>query len=286
MRLHKYQALGNDYLVLHGGEPGTLNPALIKRICHRHFGVGSDGILEPVRPRKGADFGLRIWNPDGSEAEKSGNGLRIFAKYLWDQRRVTTDAPFAVDTIGGRVRSQVQDDGGRIFVEMGRASFDSRKIPVTGDPREVVGEPMVIDGNHFRYTAVTVGNPHCVIPVEELSPELAVRFGPQLENHPYFPNRTNVQFVKVVHPHELRIEIWERGAGYTLASGSSSCAAAAACVRLGLCTTPLRVLMPGGQLAITVDAGFNLTMLGPAEKVAEIELAPAFLAAAVRAESV
>jgi diaminopimelate epimerase len=277
LRLHKYQALGNDYLVLHGGGAPVLDGALVRKICHRHFGIGSDGILVPSMSAEGADFGLRILNPDGSEAEKSGNGLRIFAKYLWDQRLVAGQ-PFSVQTLGGLVRAHVRDAGRNIFVAMGHASFDSATIPVTGSPRDVVDEPLVVGGQEFSYTAVTVGNPHCVIPVEQLSPELAVKFGPQIETHTNFPNRTNVQFAKVVQPHELQIEIWERGAGYTLASGSSSCAAAAACVRLGLCATPVTVTMPGGKLEITIDPEFNLTMLGPAEKIAEIELAKEFLA--------
>lgn len=277
LRLHKYQALGNDYLVLHAGDAALLDGARIRKICHRHFGVGSDGILVPSMA-EGAGFGLRILNPDGSEAEKSGNGLRIFAKYLWDQCSVAGE-PFTVRTLGGLVRAHVREGGRTIFVEMGHASFDSERIPVTGPRRDVVNELLVVGGQEFCYTAVTVGNPHCVIPVEQLSPELAVRFGPQIETHANFPNRTNVQFARILQPHELQIEIWERGAGYTLASGSSSCAAAAACVRLGLCATPVTVSMPGGPLEITVDPEFNLTMLGPAEKIAEIELAKEFLGA-------
>jgi diaminopimelate epimerase len=278
LRLHKYQALGNDYLVLHEGNAALLDGARIRKICHRHFGIGSDGILVPLTAAEGAAFGLRILNPDGSEAEKSGNGLRIFAKYLWDQRSVAGE-PFTVRTLGGLVRAHVRDGGRNVFVEMGRACFDSAKIPVAGPRRDVVDEPLVVGGQEFCYTAVTVGNPHCVIPVEQLSPELAVKFGPHIETHTNFPNRTNVQFARILEPHKLQIEIWERGAGYTLASGSSSCAAAAACARLGLCATPVTVSMPGGQLEITVDSEFNLTMLGPAEKIAEIEPAKEFLGA-------
>jgi diaminopimelate epimerase len=183
LRLHKYQALGNDYLVLHEGNATLLDEALVRKICHRHFGIGADGILVPSTPAQDAHFGLRILNPDGSEAEKSGNGLRIFAKYLWDLRSVT-GRPFTVQTLGGLVRAHVRDGGRNIFVEMGRASFDSAKIPVAGSRRDVVDEPLAAGGQAFRYTAVTVGNPHCVIPVEELSPELAVRFGPQIKPIP------------------------------------------------------------------------------------------------------
>jgi diaminopimelate epimerase len=270
VRFHKYQALGNDYIVLEGLDLGSeLEPSLVARICDRHFGVGSDGILVEATAPRGA-FGLRILNPDGSEAEKSGNGLRIFARYLWDAGRVGGEA-FDVVTPGGTVSCQVRESGRTVFVEMGRASFESRLIPVAGPSREVVGERLEVDGRRLSFTAVTVGNPHCVIHVDDPSPALAQRLGPLLETNPLFPNRTNVQFVQVVDVHRLRIEIWERGAGYTLASGSSACAAAAASVRLRSCRGDVRVAMPGGTLEIGVAEDFGLTMLGPVEKVASGE---------------
>lgn len=277
MRFQKYQALGNDYLVLETDGERALIPSLIRRICNRHFGVGSDGILLESAPGPGARFGLRILNPDGSEAEKSGNGLRIFARFLWDEGRVTAE-PFIVSTRGGDVTCQVRPGGQQVFVEMGKASFDSARIPVAGPPREVVGEVLPMGNTSLRFTAVTVGNPHCVIHLDEVSPELAQRLGPILETHPLFPNRTNAQFVKVLDRHRLQIEIWERGAGYTLASGSSSCAAAAASVRLGLCEREVTVSMPGGDLQIGVAADYALTMLGPVQKVAEGVLAAELLA--------
>ena len=277
MRFHKYQALGNDYLVLETEGGRALLSSLVRRICNRHYGVGSDGILLEVSPGPGARFGLRILNPDGSEAEKSGNGLRIFARHLWDEGRVDA-APFSVSTRGGDVTCQVREGGRQVFVEMGSASFDSARIPMTGPPREALGDLLEIGGDSLRFTAVTVGNPHCVVHVAEVSPELAQRLGPILETHPLFPNRTNVQFVKVLDRQHLRIEIWERGAGYTLASGSSSCAAAAAAVRLGLCDGELTVSMPGGDLQIGVSADYALTMLGPVQKVAEGALAAELLA--------
>ena len=276
MRFQKYQALGNDYLVLETDGERALIPSLIRRICNRHFGVGSDGILLESAPGPGARFGLRILNPDGSEAEKSGNGLRIFARFLWDEGRVTAE-PFIVSTRGGDVTCQVRPGGQQVFVEMGKASFDSARIPVAGPPREVVGEVLPMGNTSLRFTAVTVGNPHCVIHLDEVTPELAQRLGPILETHPLFPNRTNAQFVKVLDRHRLQIEIWERGAGYTLASGSSSCAAAAASVRLGLCEREVTVSMPGGDLQIGVAADYALTMLGPVQKVAEGVLAAELL---------
>jgi len=157
MRFHKYQALGNDYIVIERASLGDadLPAAAVRGLCDRHFGVGSDGMLvEGTAPDGG--FALFIFNPDGSEAEKSGNGLRIFARYLWDEGRVGDDA-FPVVTKGGIVQCQVRDAGRMVFVEMGKASFDSERIPVTGPRREVVGEEIDIDGEHLRFTAVTVG---------------------------------------------------------------------------------------------------------------------------------
>jgi diaminopimelate epimerase len=273
MRFHKYQALGNDYLVVEAvdSDGDRLGAETVRRICDRHFGLGSDGILlEAAAPDGG--FGLRILNPDGSEAEKSGNGLRIFARYLWDESRVH-DERFRVVTAGGVVHCQVRDSGKSVFVEMGPASFDSREIPVAGPAREVVAEEIDVAGERLRFTGVTVGNPHCVIHADEVSAALARRLGPLIESHALFPQRTNVQFVKVLDPHRIQIEIWERGAGYTLASGSSSCAAAAASVRLGLCAGDLTVVMPGGCLEIGVASDFSVTMLGPVGKVAQGTLA-------------
>jgi len=269
MRFHKYQALGNDYLVLEvpGAGDAVPSPELVRAVCDRHFGVGADGVLvESAAP--GGRLALRIFNPDGSEAEKSGNGLRIFARYLWDRGRVGGEV-FEVATRGGVARCQVRDAGRAVFVEMGVASFDALVIPVAGPRREVVDEELEVGGERLRFTAVSVGNPHCVVFVDAPTPELARRLGPSLEAHPVFPRRTNVQFARVVDRGRIELEIWERGAGYTLASGSSACAAAAASVRLGLCDGAVTVAMPGGELAITVAADYGLTMFGPVRKVAE-----------------
>jgi diaminopimelate epimerase len=274
VRFHKYQALGNDYLVLEPPPGVILDAPLVRAICDRHFGLGADGVL--LGAPAGGGFTLRIFNPDGSEAEKSGNGLRIFARFLWDGGQVGGE-PFAVTTRGGPVRCQIREGGRSIFVEMGQATFASERIPVAGPAREVVNEALSLPGESLRFTAVSVGNPHCVIHLDEISAALAHRLGPLIETHQLFPRRTNVQLVKVLSPHRLQIEIWERGAGYTLASGSSSCAAAAASVRLGLCAGDITVVMPGGSLEIGVMDDFTLTMLGPAAKVAEGMLSPELL---------
>lgn len=228
-------------------------------------------VLVEDGPSRGG-LALRILNPDGSEAEKSGNGLRIFARYLWDGGRVGSE-PFEITTRGGVVRCQVRDGGREVFVEMGVASFAAAAVPVAGPAREVVDEPIEAAGERLRFTAVTVGNPHCVVLADAPTPELARRLGPALESHPAFPRRTNVQFVRVVDRGRIELQVWERGAGYTLASGSSACAAAAACVRLGLCDGDVTVAMPGGELAVGVAADYALTLLGPVRKVAEGTLA-------------
>jgi diaminopimelate epimerase len=269
MKFFKYHGLGNDYLVIPPGSTDeVLPPERIRAICDRHFGVGSDGILLGPFPSRLADFRLMILNPDGSQAEKSGNGLRIFARFLYDQRQVGGD-PFTVETLAGSVVCQVAEAGKRVTVEMGEVSFLSTKIPVLGEEREVLREQLEVCGKILMFCAATVGNPHCVILGEEPSPEIARQYGPLIECDSRFPNRTNVQFLKVIDRENIRIEIWERGAGYTLASGSSSTAAAAVAHRLGLCDAQLTVHMPGGKLAIQLSRNFTATMIGPVTRVCE-----------------
>jgi diaminopimelate epimerase len=240
--------LGNDYLVM---DPAfELTPERVRLICHRNVGVGSDGILV-VAKNPAADFAVRILNPDGSEAEKSGNGLRIFARFLYDHG-YTKKTEFTVHTLGGVVKVQVLADGVR--VEMGRAAIDRALTKLD------------VEGQTLTVTSLSVGNPHCVTIVDELRPDL-LKLGPHIENHPAFPNRTNVQFAKVLDRANVRALIWERGAGHTLASGSSSCAVAVACYDKGLVDGKVIVQMEGGDLTIEVDRQLNLVMTGP---VAEI----------------
>jgi len=262
----KYHALGNDYFVLDPTEGELPSQAETERICHRNFGLGSDGILYGPLPSAKARFGLRIFNPDGSEAEKSGNGLRIFCRFLHDRGEVA-DEPFGIETAGGVVSARIDDPRDAIEVEMGRVSFQSRDIPVVGDGREVLRETLRAGEEEVEFSAATIGNPHCVVLRDEVSEADARHLGPLLERHPYFPNRTNVQFLKVIDRNTIRIEIWERGAGYTLASGSSSSAAASVARRLGLVDGNVRVLMPGGELKLTISNDFDVTMTGPVRRI-------------------
>jgi len=267
----KGHGLGNDYIVMEEGDlPAALEARQVARVCDRNWGVGSDGILLRVAPWGGADFGLRILNPDGSEAEKSGNGLRIFAKYLHDHGHAKR-ATFTVATKGGRVECRCHVEQGRVkqvTVEMGRGTFLAPEIPMNGPPREVVGVPLQVDGETLLVTAVSVGNPHCVIFTDRLDEALVRRLGPLVERHPAFPNRTNVQWARVASRSQVDILIWERGAGYTLASGSSSSAVACAAVKNDLCDHgPVTVRMPGGELNIEVRHDWSIRLQGPVEEV-------------------
>ena len=269
MKFTKYHAIGNDYIVL---DPKDLSEAItqekIRQICDRHYGVGSDGVLIGPFPSGNCDFSLRLFNPDGCEFEKSGNGLRIFARYLWDVGQVGQD-PFSISTPGGDVRCLVHPGGGVVTVEMGRVSFQSRDIPVLGPDREVLNETLEIAGEKFIFCAATIGNPHCVLIRDEVSEEYTRKWGPRIEREPRFPNRTNVQFMKVLNHREIQIEIWERGAGYTLASGSSSCAAASTAHRLGFCGPEITVHVPGGKLLVAISDQYSATLTGPVSKICE-----------------
>ncbi len=286
----KYHGLGNDYLIPldpQEATPGTVDADAVRRICHPHYGLGSDGILYgPYLPdspfyqtlnQPQALCAFRILNPDGSEAEKSGNGVRIFARYLWDCGLVSLDTPFVLATLGGPVTCRILHPCRAIQAQMGKVSFDSREIPVTGPRREVLREPLTLPGepDPLLFCAATVGNPHCVVLRETPpTPDLALRLGPLLESHPLFPHRTNVQFLSRVDDHAVQVEIYERGAGYTLASGTSATACAAVAVKLGLCRSPVQVRMPGGNLEISLDEEFIATLTGPVERVYEAWLRP------------
>jgi diaminopimelate epimerase len=265
----KYHALGNDYVVVDGDAiRPRLTPERVRALCDRHHGIGSDGILALHQPKRGS-FALRIWNPDGSEAEKSGNGVRIFARFLWDLGYVKKKE-LAIDTPGGRVGAKLSVSGGdvkSIRVDMGQASFRSTDLGMLGPPRDVVEEPLRVGSVDLRVTCVSVGNPHCVRFVDGLRPEVLRSIGPQLETHPIFPKRTNVQLAWVRSRSRVDALIGERGAGETLASGSSSCAVAAAAHRQGLVDRKVEVHMPGGALKIEIGSDWNVRMTGPATPI-------------------
>ncbi len=245
--------------------PFTLTPERARLICDRHFGVGSDGLLV-----LDGELSLRIVNPDGSEAEKSGNGLRIFAKWLYDTGRVRSEQ-FTIRTPGGDANVEIEATKGRarvVTVNMGGPQF-----------REDLSE-LEVYGEQFAVVALSIGNPHCVIPRPRLDITELRRLGPLVERHPAFPARTNVQFARAVARDRVELLIWERGAGETQASGSSACAVVAALGKLGQVDANVDVTasMPGGELSIRIDADGALHMRGPVEEVAQITLSSELIA--------
>ena len=277
----KSHGLGNDYIVLNQDKiEFELTEKAIVKICDVHYGIGSDGILLKV-PSNNADFGLRILNPDGSEAEKSGNGLRIFAKYLYDTK-FAKDKIFTIETPGGVVRAEIIEELNKkaktVKVDMGKANFISAEIPVNCVNEECIDETLNLEYKDYVINCVSVGNPHCVILKDELNEKEIKQFGTYIENHPMFPNRINVQFAKVISPNEVEIMIWERGAGWTLASGSSSCAVASVMVKKGLTEKKLNVNMPGGILQIEIDKAWNIKMTGEVREIASGTLSSELIA--------
>ncbi len=273
MEFLKGHGLGNDYLALEvDALPFSLTPPAVRLLCDRHHGVGSDGVLGRV-PSSVAEFGLRIFNPDGTEAEKSGNGLRIFAAYLLDRGEVELGRRFTVETPGGVVAMTIHGSTGEgvadVEAEMGRASFRSADVGLAGPDRETAGEPLeLMSGERVGIHAVSVGNPHCVVFVDEIDAGLLARTAPQLSAHPDFERGTNVQFARSVEAGVVEAWVWERGAGETSASGSSACAVAAAAVRYGLVAErEVEVRMPGGTLHVSVGQDWDLVLRGPVEAV-------------------
>lgn len=242
-RFHKYQALGNDMIVVDPAtfSPPPLTPAAIRLLCDRHFGIGADGICYGPLPEQQPALTMRFYNPDGSEAEKSGNGLRIFARYVWDVGYVNGRS-FTIHINNEVVPVEILDDAAHnIRLGMGKLKFNW------------VDEPLIVGDDVVRGTAVAIGNPHYVIFSDDLS--AIHQIGPQIETVPVFPQRTNVQLVQVIDEHTIRIAIWERGAGYTLASGTSASAAAGTAVHLGRCTSPVKVQMDGGTAQVEIEDG-------------------------------
>jgi diaminopimelate epimerase len=270
-RFVKSHGLGNEYIVLDAGNIDfKLTKQAIIRLCNIHFGIGSDGIVLKV-PSDKADFGFRVYNPDGSEAEKSGNGLRIFCKYLFDYG-LTDKKLFSVETLTDTVYAEIvgvrNNKASMVKVDMGKAIFTSRQIPVNSDEPEFIGQKIKAGDREFEVNCVSVGNPHCVVIMKDLSEEEIRKYGPLLENHPLFPNRINVQFARPISDHDAEILIWERGAGYTLASGSSSCAATCILLKRGLIKNDITMHMQGGSLKIQIDDNWNIRMTGEVREIA------------------
>jgi diaminopimelate epimerase len=278
MRLWKGQALGNDYLLLEADEAPAA--AVVRALCDRHRGIGSDGLLVAGRGGGAGEVAsLRIFNPDGGEAEKSGNGLRIFGAWLHHRGRVGEET-FRVGLGAESVEMQVEavrSGGTRVVrVEMGPASFRAGDVGYAGaNPNdEVMGDPVAVGDQHVAFHLVSVGNPHCVLFPDPLDPAALRRLGPAIQALPAFTRGVNVQLARVAGPAALDAWIWERGAGETLASGSSACAVVAAALRSGRLTgRRVEVRMPGGVVEVEVDDAWRLRLTGPAQILYEATLA-------------
>ena len=288
MRFAKYHGLGNDFLVVdlrnvRGDDAvAAQDPTVAAALCDRRFGVGGDGVLAVLPGDPGADARMRVLNSDGSEAEMCGNGIRCVAKELFDRGGVKKDR-ITIDTGAGRLVCAIGERNGvaeTVTVEMGAPRLSRAQIPMTGPADErCVEQPLDITGQPTRnITCVSMGNPHAItfVTSEDLR-DLAITVGPTVERHPWFPNRTNAEFARVISPREIDLVVWERGSGLTLACGTGACATVVAAVLTGRAKegTEVVVHLPGGDLAITVLPGLsNVLMRGPALHVFDGELEP------------
>jgi diaminopimelate epimerase len=255
MRFYKYQALGNDYIVLDSGSESYITKEKVKKMCDRHYGIGSDGVLYGAYDSKRKKANVVIYNADGTIAEISGNGIRIFAQYLKDHGFIAENY-FEIESIGRIIKGYFMNNG-EIVMEMGEVDVDETDMTLNVADINITG----------RY--VNIGNPHFVVMDDLMSESLIHQLAPGIEMHQRFPKRTNVQFLRVIDRKNIEILIWERGSGYTLASGSSSIAAAAAAVKKGLCDPDINVYMKGGELKVIFDENMHVILIGDAQKVYE-----------------
>ncbi len=270
MNFWKMHGLGNDYIVIDNRE-GEISEKkasnLAKKLCERRFSIGADGLLL-VYNSKSADVRMRIFNADGSEAEMCGNGIRCFAKYCYEKAIIKKDTFYVETNAGSKQVWLTLEDGKVVFVrvDMGAPNWSRESLPMTGKGT-CINEPLNVDGNVYNVTCLSMGNPHCIVFVEEVTDFPVDQVGPLIENHAVFPKRTNVGFVQVLNKNELKIRVWERGCGETLACGTGTCAAVAAAHQLGRVTDRVTVHVLGGDLQVEMRQKMFLN--GAAEKVFE-----------------
>ncbi|MGG1880426.1 diaminopimelate epimerase [Paenibacillus cisolokensis] len=271
MEFTKMHGLGNDFVVVYGEKELPQNaPDLAVKLCNRFFGIGADGLVY-ILPSEKADFMMRIMNSDGSEAEQCGNAIRCVAKYVYDHG-LTTREEITIETIGAGVQKlQLTVSGGKVSsvrVDMGEPVLDGLSVPTTVDTNPVVDHPIEVDGREFRFTAVSMGNPHCVIYVDDAVNFDLAAWGPKLEVHPLFPKKINVEFATVNAKDQVDMRVWERGAGPTLACGTGACATLVSSVLNGKTDRSATISLKGGDLFIEWDESDNhVYMTGPAEIV-------------------
>ena len=269
MEFAKYQGLGNDFVIVDGrsGLPVPCEAIHMRQLCDRRLGIGADGVILALPPRQGGDLRMRIFNGDGSEPEMCGNGIRCLARFMKDQDQETCPDHLTIETMAGPMHTDLQDHG-QVTVDMGEPRLEPAAIPTTLglSARQVVAERLLVVGRVLEVTAVSMGNPHAVIPVAAVDQVDLEQLGPALENHPAFPNRTNVHFLQVLGDQHLRMRTWERGVGATMACGTGACAALVAAHLLGLSQRKAQVSLPGGILTIDWRDNNHVLMTGPAQR--------------------
>ena len=269
----KYQGLGNDFVLMdnrHQSDP-TLTPDQAIQVCDRHFGIGADGVIFLLPGTDSSDYTMRIYNSDGSEPEMCGNGIRCLARFIADLEGASSPVSgrYRIQTLAGLITPELQPNG-HVRVNMGPPYLEAAQIPTTlgKATSKVINQPLEVAGKTWSVTCVSMGNPHCITFVEDVSAIALAVIGPQFEHHPVFPERINTEFIQVVRSDALKMRVWERGAGATLACGTGACAVLVAGVLTGYCDAQATIELPGGPLEISWAGGDQpVYMTGPAEKV-------------------
>jgi diaminopimelate epimerase len=268
----KYHGLGNDFILIdnrHAPEP-LVSPDRAISLCDRHFGIGGDGVIFALPGGENTDYTMRIFNADGSEPEMCGNGIRCLARFLGElEGGETLGRVYRIHTLAGTISPQIEAEG-RVKVDMGLPQLLAGEIPTTlaDRDRKVIAEPLEVAGQTWNVTCVSMGNPHCLTFVDDAEAIALGEIGPQFERHPAFPQRTNTEFIEIVRNNYVKMRVWERGAGATLACGTGACATVVAGVLNGKCDRQTTVELPGGCLDIHWDEETGrVYMSGPAEKV-------------------
>lgn len=268
----KYHGLGNDFILIDNRSSSlpVLTPEQAVKLCDRHFGIGADGVIFALPGEHGTDYTMRIFNSDGSEPEMCGNGIRCLAGFLADLEGIFRNKDtYQIQTLAGVITPQLMPDG-QIKVDMGVPRLLAEEIPTTlGTPdTKVINQPLEVEGQTWEVTCVSMGNPHCITFVEDVAAIPLATIGPKFEHHSAFPQRTNTEFIEVVSRDYLKMRVWERGAGITLACGTGACAALVAGVLTGKCDRAATVELPGGALHIEwSEVDQRVYMTGPAERV-------------------
>lgn len=277
MKFTKMHGIGNDYVYINCFDEKVENPGeLSKLVSDRHFGVGSDGLIL-IRPSKIADFEMEMYNSDGTLGAMCGNGIRCVAKYVYDHK-MTDKTSISVSTKSGIKYLDLTVENGKVSmvkVDMGAPVLDAEKIPVISEKKQIKEEPITVNGTRYQMTCVSMGNPHCVVPVEDVEGLDIEKTGPGFEHHSCFPDRVNTEFIRVLDRSTVQMRVWERGAGETWACGTGACAVAVACIWNGETEDTVLVKLRGGDLKIHWDREKNTVfMTGPATTVFEGELEP------------